>query len=252
METFNSLKKSIERTKQFADQGHINESNTPWAIYDSDITSFDLSFAGVLEDYGDIKSFVEEEYSDKKGELVAIELGGPGNTLFGSFPEGYLAKSAGFTLRDVEKGIENKETRLHHSVFEADIFSKRIKPSDLAGFEVVRDWVRGNTKDGVDIIIERMMAGLNDKESQNLFLLNVFRWYKLLNEEGCLIVEVPSFDYNEDAHIFWRNVEVIQKEGGFEKHNLLVRFRPYHSILIKKLPGAPEDLKPILDREGII
>jgi len=252
MENFNSLKEFVKQTRQRANQGYINEPKTPWAVYDSDVTSFDLSFAGVLEDYGDIKSFIEKEYSGKKGELVAIELGGPGNTLFGSFPEGYLARSAGFTLRDVKKGIENKEARLHHSVYEADILSKRIKPGDLAGFEVVRDWVKGNTKDGVDIIIERMMAGLNDKKSQDLFLLNVCRWYKLLNGEGCLIAEVPSFEYNEDTKIFWRNVEVIQNEGGFEKHHLLVRFRPYHSVLIKKLPGAPEDLKPILDREGII
>lgn len=161
-----------------------------YQIYDSEAKEFDSFFGEVLAQHGTIRNYVEAHYDSRKGDLVAAEFGGPARRLCAELNrDGMFKRTAGFVLfdqRDPEQRSEDAQRR--HDVVEADVFFK-----DGAGglsWRSVEEWVRDNGKP--DIIIERMVQGIDLVRQADLFMAIVKRWLSQLAGHGTLLAEIPK------------------------------------------------------------
>jgi len=152
--------------------------------YDSPIESYERDFAEVLKPYKNFSEYIKGNYGEKKGDLIGIELGGPGVNLFDGFEWDTFSKTAGFTL----KKLPEYKVDLNHEVIEADVFSRNQK-SERSWTQVI-DWVRKNGRP--DFIVERMVGPLFEIREAKLFLLILDRWYRILSDGGSMFIEVPK------------------------------------------------------------
>jgi hypothetical protein len=176
-------------TESHAKNSYDMKRLNAFEYYDSPIESYERDFAEVLKPYKGFNEFIKAnysglEYSRKKGDLVGIELGGPGVKLFDGFEWDTFSKTAGFTLKKLPEHVGD----LNHEVIEADVFSKQKKGK--RSWVKVIDWVRKNGQP--DFIIERMVGPLFEIREPKLFLLILDRWYRILAPNGSMFIEVPK------------------------------------------------------------
>ena len=108
------------------DRGIIDDDrNMGWEIYDSGLFRFNEYFKSVIPDgYDSISDYIEDIYKDRKGELIGMELGGPGNNLFADFPKGMFKKTVGVCLNRPNHLDPDKIAKTHE-ILEANVFHKK-------------------------------------------------------------------------------------------------------------------------------
>jgi hypothetical protein len=166
-----------------------------WLIYDSPLKSFDGSM-DLPEGCKSIKDYLDHEYDERLGDLIGIELGGPGSKLFADLntDRQRFKKSVGVTLRDIRyEPAKESDPLINHEILEANVFSLGFRGWDGVkhpGFEKVREWVQNNGK--ADLILEKMHLPIyRFKSSSKLFMNIVLRWYELLDNTGSLLLQGP-------------------------------------------------------------
>ena len=215
-----------------------------WKYYDSRLEKFDDRFGEVLPNgFTSISGYVEEFYLDKKGDMVGMELGGPGIKLFHELSPDYFKKTVGVTLVIPEKSNTVSE---NHTILKADVFHKAYDNDlGLPGFQEVENFTRENGK--VDILIENMIGG-NVGDNPDLFMMYLLRWYKLLNEEATMFISSQPMSLrnrilcHSKINLFLgRLKESIDFQ--FESHIDMDYFLPTAQTLrLRKLKGAPDNL----------
>lgn len=224
-----------------------------WDVYDSPLAEYDRSFKDVLEGKT-FQQFIETHYTDKQGNLVGMELGGPGHNLFQGFKEGLFRETVGVTLNDIRKESDKKEdvTR-NHQVIEADVFLRKPQMKGYEQFPVrqfrtIEDWVKqhGNP----DIIIERMLGGLDMIRRKEIFLSILDRWYTLLSDEGTIFFEAPRNDTKGVTLLeYSKELESIENVATleFRSNKNQNPIRPF--AYIRKLKGAPTSLRELFNKQ---
>jgi len=210
--------------------------------------TFLASFLSVLpEPYEDAKSlraYLEDAFAHKKGGVVAVEYGGPGSQLSGSFTPGFLKKSLGVALTDFREDDEKAEdgTR-NHAVLAENVLYQRA-------FRAVDEWLAG---DRCDIVFERMLGGLRYMPGDPDALMQPLQEaYRRLSDDGIMFVQTPVV--LNDVLVAWAEKIDLEFGGVLEiQYSLGTHDNEPHqtsSFRIRKLPGAPEGL-PILSREEL-
>jgi len=214
--------------------------------YDSEIDSYEESFKKVLEPDENFNEFLKRNYSTKIGKLIGMELGGPGVNFFKGIEWDIFKKTVGFTL----KKLPEHAGQINHEVVEADVFSKIYKPFEFErSWTEILKWVKANGRP--DFIIERMVGPLFSIRKPKFFLIILDRWYRILNEEGSMFIEVPK-DFKEsltsknriDYEIVINFIKKKIEENGSDA---MIKFghnpsKNCYVILIKKKKGAPRTL----------
>lgn len=221
----------------------------PWAVYDSALRhhaatfehAYERSFHRVIpEEFSTMKTYIEQRFFEKKGNVVGMDIGGTGSKLFRDFPAGFFEKSFGVTLMDQrDDEVKKKDGARHHAVIEADAFSSK-------GQRMILGALYGKK---VDVLFERMYGGLIDMKTDSHFLAAILeRWYGLLSERGVMFVELPHLS-SKDA------VPVVRWLRGMERGKVpgvAVRYTAYGDaddgflkifVCLEKEVGAPEHLR---------
>lgn len=229
---------------------------TYWNMYDSPLIGTDQY--AVWRDFLSVipgtESLLEEErpyalrrdtethLAARAGNIVGLELGGPGSHLFREFTEGFFDETYGATLNDL-RSPGRKDWDLshnHHVVPEINIFTHE-------GIEQIRSLLPGGQ---ADFIIERMGGPMSENQGGKSYPDNVFvlaqvarEWYSLLREGGIMYAVLP----NALARLLKPYLTMINASFGEfieitigdseSKQNKVIR-------LVKR-KGAPEDL-PLL------
>lgn len=204
-EVKSGIEKTDKKVEQFAKKYRKQERKTPeqpWGTYDSKEWSYDIAFsrvmperhlqAGHFPEEGIISRYLRKKFENRAGDLVGIELGGPGSSLFEdlnkSSDKNLFVKSAGVTLMDFRSNdrrvIDNKN---NHTVIATNIFEQKNKTNDGVG--LVKKWLNGSK---ADFIIERMEGGIYDFPNNiNYFYLILKQWYEMLEVGGVMFIQVP-------------------------------------------------------------
>ncbi len=220
-----------------------------WEIYDAPLDEFNRSFKKSLPE-GGFQAFVDMYYKERKGQLIGMELGGPGSNFFGGFDEGTFKETVGVTLNDLrETNQKEADDSRHHSIIEADVFS--IKPH-AEGYEyfparqwrTVKEWVQ--THGQPDMIVERMLGPMNHIKRKEIFLAILDRWYTLLAPEGTIFFGGPK---NHHATIpvlaYAPELEKLRHIPTLE-FSSNINFNPHFPFAkLRKLPGAPKSLREL-------
>jgi len=158
--------------------------------WDSDIANFDAFFAGVLKPFKSIGEYVASNYEKRKGQLIGVEFGGPARKLFQDLNvENIFSHSAGFVLRDHRSEAEkHQDIERHHEVVESDVFFK--DGAHELSWRSVEKWFSEHGRP--DLIIERMVQGIDLIRRPDLFAAIVSRWHAVLSDDGTMLVEVPK------------------------------------------------------------
>jgi hypothetical protein len=244
------IREVLTANKQHADGVLVHEKVRveaglePWPVYDSDIFEFNRTFRSCLPhehqnsydnqvDRFDLQRYIES--SLKGSNRTAVEFGGPGSALFGGFSPGFFIKTVGVTLKDWRKPDESSfDSANNHLVVEGNVITD-IKKT----LAVLRSKLG---VENTDLIISRMEGGLA-KESKNPAILDhlIREWYKLLNENGLLFVQI---DHNNDSEQIiqpWIKA-VTQKYPSIEIQTSGPH--TYYKFRLRKGPGAPKELPP--------
>ena len=167
-----------------------------WGTYNSELLgeydSFNNAFLEVIpKEYSNIKQYIETEFADIKGQVVGMEMGGPGSKLFSGFDPDLFEASYGFTLVDFRNKDEKKDDSLrHHEIVEGDALSS-------AGRRRIEDTLQGKK---VNIFFERMAAGLPFSLEIEYLAASLYRNYKLLDDEALFFAE---FVIPKSKESFW-------------------------------------------------
>jgi hypothetical protein len=246
------------RTDLSASSGEV-----PWEIYDSKFEDGDDSYSKVFDmvvpdsangKQRNMKEFFVEEYGDKKGKLILVDVGGPGSNLAREINKiddsvGFLARSLGVVLKDKRsKEGKRSDQQTRHSVLQADAFSKKgfnysnleVKHKIL-GTDAVREWLG---KDKIDILFEKMHGAWNDVQFQNNSLYLVLNnWYKLMEENGTMFVQAPKIEDNNSLSIFLNWCDTVNdKYTGLVKVEYQIGEYNRYTLSLRKLKGAPTEL----------
>jgi len=215
-----------------------------WAVYDSPVKFYDNLFE-LPDGYKKILDYLDGEYKEKLGDLVGIELGGPGSQLFKDLNESKrrFIKSVGVALADARyDNAKQSDKLINHEVIEANVFSTGFTGDgdiEYSGFEKVEDWVDKNGH--ADLILEMMHLPIHRfKAHSELFFNSVLRWYRLLSEKGTLLVQGPKFATN-----FLDEIKVELKKVGIQ-FDYRVTSDELSYISIRKLEGSPDNLDNVL------
>lgn len=192
-----------------------------------------------------LREYIEKILEKRKGEAIGVEFGGIGVNLFEGFSSGFFKKSIGMTLVDhrnvrgpgTPMNLSDKKEGSTHKVLEGDIFS-----SD--SYKLLGKELNGNK---IDLIIERMANGLEFVPEEPYMVSKTLQtWYKLLNENGIMLVQVPSF-LNE---LLKKWARVLRKEymGMIDFDFKIGEGNTFNSSVFRlhKLANAPDEL-PLLD-----
>lgn len=238
--------KDYQRYLDVLRDGERHTDKPFWTIYDSSLDfdewNFDSDFYPVIPGWKGLMAFVSEEFSNMRGKLVGLELGGPGSRCFADFPVGLFRLTAGVTLADLrndeKRGLD--EQRDHH-VIEFDV------SHPLLGRKI-------EEKLGVSrahLIIERMAGGLPDWLKDPYFLYQVGnRWYNLLETPGVMFVQYPEFIH--EALPSWVAKVKVVTGGTVAADYHYPRYQDMTSkgaLRISKKKGAPENLPFLTPRE---
>ncbi len=195
-----------------------------YEFYDSDGESFDKFFADVLIPYGSIRDYLEAHYSAKRGEAVGIEFGGSARKLFRELNRDALFhKTVGFVLNDKRTEAERLEdSGRHHDIVEADVFFN--DGAEGLSWRTVEAWVRDNGKP--DIIIERMVQGIDLVRKADLYVAIVKRWLSQLSEGGTLLAEIPKLmprEEREKVSMLLQDLDVQEVVFNRDLTSMLIR-----------------------------
>lgn len=222
-----------EKSRRYAT---LCERGSGWGMLNSGFKSIASDFSPTLPSYQilnpeySLRLYLKDNYSSKK--VVLLEMGGPGEQLAIDISE-FLSidQSAGVTLPiglDRARYYENSKTENwpdNHSIITGDMFLPKTKRE-------ISKWLNGKK---VDVLIERMGGGLDLLPDNPVWLYkNLNHWYRLLNDNGVMFIEVPTFvESIQDQYSKWidhlyktediYNIEISCKSG---------------SLRIKKLAGA--------------
>lgn len=234
--------------------GESEVSLFPWHIYDSALADYDGDLSGLVGEFGSIETYLTDVFSERVGELVGVEIGGPGSRLFEGFREsGLFRRSLGVTLVDLRGDEVRASDRTNgHDVVVADAFTSipwRISRHRVGGWGKVRSWVAENGK--ADFVIERMVGGLGafagNCGGHRLFMLNVARWYRLLREGGVMFVELPK-GMGAPLDTFERFSDSIEVTRGASWDRFSRRATGTRFVRVRRLPGSPDRLEGLTDR----
>lgn len=222
-----------------------------WGRYDSFPSEYDWFFAEVLEGKA-IKDYVHGVFKDRLGDLVGMELGGPGRKLFKGFSEGEFKKTVGVELVDSRTDEQVKEdTTLRHEVIKGNAFFRRIDsktPKENVFYPPswtdIEKWAKENN--GVDVLIERMVGPLGPFSNEpEIFLTVLKRWYSLLSDEGFMLVELPFMTEEDSLNKLRKISEVINSKRELFEFNVSFVKKGKSAFLLRKLPGAPKDITEV-------
>lgn len=229
------------------------ERNRPHWSFNSPLTkeknddflgSFEQTFSKVLPSgENNFRGYIEKNIIslNRKGEALGLELGGQGSKVFGGFSEGLFKKSVGIALVDHRHILDKRDdTRRHHTVITENILSPNLDT-------VISEWSEG---EGVDVIFERMMGGLEINPVQDPFIASQAfqKWYSWAREGSMMFLQVPVV--LNPLMPEWRSLVRDASNGC-----VTTEFHPGHmdgfvdsgsTLHIHKLPGAPKEL-PMLD-----
>lgn len=220
-----------------------------YTILDSEISgneSFEDSFKYVLPAPGDLRYYIQKTLEKRKMKAIGVEFGGVGSNLFAGFSDKFFAKSIGVTLVDHrEKNIypehssKEDDDKINHEVLVGDIFNSKT-------YESLNEKLNGAK---VDLIISRMLKGLEFVPRDPYTVGKVLQvWYKLLNENGIMLVQTP-YKFN---NLLSKWAEKIRKQYGdtLEIESMKGdRDNNVHTCSVfrlNKLAGAPDEL-PLLE-----
>jgi hypothetical protein len=223
------------------DRVDLMEQNR-FEYYDSQIESYEFDFGEFLKEYaGSFALYLKVNYPDKLGNLVGMELGGPGIRFFEGldWSRNIFRRTVGITLQILKEHIHKPG---NHDLVEADVFLN--KRNAILSWRKILEWVKQNGRP--DFIIQRMVGPLFIIRSPRLFILFLERWYRILNDEGTMFIEIPDkvFALATQPTV----LELIQVIRDQNKDTLEVQFadipdRPAKALFIKKKKGAPETFK---------
>lgn len=213
------------------------EGHKPYVIYDDNLEDLEGTFIEIMGGYG-FESYLRQRFSEKIGDLIGVELGGPGSNFFGDFSKGIFAQTFGVTIKDLRLKYQTvaqreRDEQYNHSVIEADIFSKNgLKNLDkqLAGRKI-------------DFLVERMSGGWGvNVQSMSLFAKYFSYYYERLGENGCMFLQTPDeFENIENVTSYntWKNL-LQQKYGNVI--NIDIRSKV---IKIEKIKGSPDKISTL-------
>jgi hypothetical protein len=220
-------------------QREAEKSHVKWGTVNSGLFTGELPyqyrFSRVLPDGKDIKSYIEDTFKYKRGEVIGLELGGIGSQLFSEFTPGFFNKTYGLTLVDNRNLYPSLMEGENHEVIEGDVFSyptvKKVKTQLPLG--------------KADVIFEGMLGALiNLPSSLGFFAGSARWWYSLLAENGIAFVELPS----ELMHVLPGWAKYIKNDFG---ETIDIDYDlDYEVMRLQKLKGAPRNL-PLLGLEQI-
>lgn len=244
----------LARTRHNTSFYNTEEKNTilPWAIYRStllpkdgaDRQSYQNTFGRLVPEASvNIKEYIENALSAKKGRAIALDIGGLGSDVFKDFSYGFFAKTAGVALVDTRKKYKiniNGDSERNHSVIEGNILTPDTQ-------EKIKVWLNGEK---VDLILERMEGGLElFPRDERWFYAAANEVYNLLSDNGIMFMQlVFSVAGDEKNDYFVADLNLIEdwiKKIRAEHPQTLKINWDGQSLLIQKMPGAPEKLPKI-------
>ncbi len=186
-----------------------------------------------------LKNYIESMLAQKKGRIVAVELGGIGSRLFAGFSERFIGRSLAISLTDYRTESERKsDSGRAHDVIAGDLFKEQTQKQALK-------WAGD---DGVDLLFERLLGGIGFIPNEPYILIELLnKWYGALNDGGLMFIQVPTNldplmgEWLKECAPFASDVE-IQYSRGFVDGNpmdasaLRIRKRAGAS---KKVPQLP-------------
>ncbi len=208
------------------------------------VTGFERTFRRVCKGER-MKNYIETVLEKMRGEAIGIEFGGLAINLFNDFDKGLFKQTIGISLSDYRTGdgqLKNGGQKMvhtdgrQHNIIIGNLLDDSI-------YKKINKIIKGKK---ADLIIERMIAGLNNIPNNFLVVMTILqRWYNMLNEGGLLLVQVPDFAVSVVEE--W--LKILQ--GEKYRRVLDVDFDEFRGALrIHKLKGAPERL-PKLKLEKI-
>lgn len=185
-----------------------------------------------------MRQYIQDHFQHKAGNVVALEVGGPGSYVFqgSSFPDKFFSKSAGITLVDGRMTQDKyHDSDSNHTLIEHDITDREGTLSEINAW-------RNN--DGIDLIIERMGKGLHQLPEDPFFLSKIFSdYYSLLNEDGVMFVQIPVV--MEPFLPSWQEKVHEMSDGKIEIVATNESYGDWWVMRLNKHPGAPKKL-PLL------
>lgn len=220
-------------------------------VYDSrlvsdishDIDTYDYVFRAFAPPGQDVRQYIERYLSEKTGEVIALDVGGPGSEAMYDFSPGFLTQSFGMALTD--KRPDDKKARdltRGHDIIPGDITAQGSEEEQSV-------WTRLDERlqgKKVDITFIRMGHG-NEALPQIPYtmmeLLN--NVYTRTSETGIIMMQVPPLMHP----LLEPWVAKVQQEHA---EGMAVRTsEKIHGtyLEIKKNPGAPENIPVLSARE---
>ncbi len=216
-----------------------SESHKPYFMYDDSLEDVEHTF-NELAPWG-FEHYLKVRFPEKYGNLVGLELGGPGSKLFKGLQHCFV-KSVGVTvldLREKYQSVTEKETDklLQHEVISADIFSKDA-------LDKVDKWLNGEK---ADFIVERMQAGWHQQSKNMAFFAKYFAgWYERLGQRGSIFVQTPFItgsgkNLDLEASIQYKHwIELMQNKY---KNLININAPKFQTLLIEKTDKSPEKIQ---------
>ncbi len=206
---------------------------TGWNFYDEGESSFAISFKEVLKGKS-LPDFLKSRFPNKTGELIMVEIGGPGYNLANDL-KGLVKKSVSVCLTDNHLPLPNKiiSPKLNHKVIEGDF-------SDQAVHRALAKEVK---IEGVDFWVERFHHAWDFIVKNPGMLYHILRKnYRLMGPDSTMLTELWALDQNDiplkrEEMEAWRD-SVNGKFSG----KLQVDYNFPKELRIDKFPGAPKDL----------
>ncbi len=226
------------------------DKDFPWGYFDSPLQepyptgqSYENTFQRLIppEHHGDIRSYIESELKDKRGEAIGIDIGGLGSSVFHGFSSGFFRRTAGISLHDIRAkyGIEIEEDTIRgHTVIEGDITKRETKVGIVA-------WLGGKK---VDLLFERMVKGLTAFPRKDRWTATaISQMYSLLSDDAIMFAELVFFA-QEDPKYYLIDPQKMKewvKDLNDRFEGFLQAKWDGGSLMIRKRSGAPDDLPPL-------
>ncbi len=184
IEEFYSQQKELSAGAREIDEATIcKRGAVQWAQFDEHESSFAGKFKGLIFPSRDFREYFVQQFPDKMGKMVGLEIGGYGYNFFSDL-NGVFKRSAAICLTKGYKPAREAKGKLDsHFVIEGDVMSPRTFAKPL------RKFLKGEK---IDFAIERMSGGLNYIVNDPRILYHRLRfWYRMMAPDGQMFFELP-------------------------------------------------------------
>lgn len=167
-----------------AEANNIISEKGLWKFYDEDLDGYHYSFCEDPEsiEKGELQAQLEEEFKLEKGEVVMVDLGGPGCKLAKSFSPSFLARSLG-VIQESELKDGAQAGSNHEVLTDTNIFS-------IKAIQRLKKWL---SQDKIHLLFERLYGGQDAYRADPDILYIIWsRYYKLLAEKAQAFIEIPN------------------------------------------------------------